>query len=668
MLKKFFKFLNQKGQSMILYALLTPLLFTVAGAAVDLGWYYLNFSRLQNMADSAVISSAKVLNQKDGDFSNYTYNYFLAAAPENLNPENKNTDGGDLEAKKYISKNLEISLDWQGKDFVTDTFSNADLNFSKKVFPTKDADGYDVLYYEITLTETPKHFFEILEKFGDVKISVKAAAKFTRVPDITSKEDGPTFFEQMEAIKEKKVYAYWEVMQNEYKNEADILKADMAAEIALGRDANEVLESYVEKLTAKYISRGVDKTTAKNRALKDLTADRSADKARERSITTSGNWWLKDLTNYRTENLSLNGRGGTSWNEKQTDFDDIFINFLQDVDFKFSKDWDIGYEMPSGMKIPNNFINCKIFNSATDEKNLRFGYRIFGLIGIEEDKILQNGKFPYKVREGRDSPDPLYARIESETIKWEPYYSKNHSAWNTVRQIFINVNCSNFSESDRPIIFFYDGPKRFDEDSPVRDSKPIILNLNADFRGVIYAPNSPVIVAGNNHKFRGFIIAKEFLKLKTDEDFKNFKKVVRKDNGHTIFVKNESDIKSSATENIPENCIAVTYEDGDKNLFYYLERSKNLVETRDRYFEKISSLKADSKYSPVKIPEIFVDEQGDIVTSEKSVSENEAASVFDLSSAKFYNFQLVKFVEAVYLNKDGGNDVFFLTDRSKEIY
>ena len=64
MLKKFFKSLNQKGQSMILYALLTPLLFAVAGASLDLGWYYLNLSKLQNAADTAALAGANVISDE----------------------------------------------------------------------------------------------------------------------------------------------------------------------------------------------------------------------------------------------------------------------------------------------------------------------------------------------------------------------------------------------------------------------------------------------------------------------------------------------------------------------------------------------------------------------------------------------------------------------------
>ena len=687
MLKKFFRALSQKGQALVVFALFTPLIFFAAGAALDLGWYYLNAARLQNMADSAIIASAKVLTKKDNEFSNYRYNYFLPKAPDGLELDPKrNSLSGDLEAKKYISKNLETSGDWKGLDKIQDVFSDVSLTFEKKIFPTEDADGYSVLYYEITLTETPNHFFSFLGNVLDKQtISVKSAAKFTHVPDTTNEEHGPTFFEQMESLKEDKLYDYWEVIQNYYKEEAKALRADMAAEIETTGEGEETVKArYIEQLAATYMARGVDKATAISRATDDLTKDRSANKARERSVTTSGNWWLAGLTTYRTENLTLRGIGGETWAENQMDFDDLFINFIQDVSFKFKEDWDIDKPLPNGMKVPGNFINCKIFSSdkfksfgvvtgGTDPDNLRLTYRIFGLIGVEEERNKPKGTFPYKIREGRDKPDPLFAKIESETIKWEPYYDKNHSAWNTVRQIFINVNCSNFNEDkDRPIIFFYDGPRTFEKNSAVRYSKPIILNLNADFRGVVYAPNSPVIIVGNKKSFQGYVIAKEFRKLKTKADFSGFKKVVRKDNGHEIYLKDENDIKFSETEEIPEKCIAVTYDGGEEGKFYYIER-KDRDFSKDSeifYFERISELFADSGYNPVKIPEIFVDNNGDIAISDKIVGTADGTALddsFDLTSAEFYNFSLVKFVNAVHLNKNGGAELFFTTEESKII-
>ena len=96
---------------------------------------------------------------------------------------------------------------------------------------------------------------------------------------------------------------------------------------------------------------------------------------------------------------------------------------------------------------------------------------------------------------------------------------------NPPQQIIININVSNLADSKRPLIFYYDGPL---ED---RDPVPVILNLNTDFKGVLYMPDVPVVINGNgkgvgegngtNHVFEGFIIAKEFRVLdKTSASYK----------------------------------------------------------------------------------------------------------------------------------------------------
>ncbi|MBQ3336340.1 MAG: pilus assembly protein, partial [Selenomonadaceae bacterium] len=53
-----FKRIKQRGQVLVFYALLIPFLFLCIGVGLDLGWYYLNVSRLQNAADAAALAGA----------------------------------------------------------------------------------------------------------------------------------------------------------------------------------------------------------------------------------------------------------------------------------------------------------------------------------------------------------------------------------------------------------------------------------------------------------------------------------------------------------------------------------------------------------------------------------------------------------------------------------
>ena len=96
----------------------------------------------------------------------------------------------------------------------------------------------------------------------------------------------------------------------------------------------------------------------------------------------------------------------------------------------------------------------------------------------------------------------------------------------------INVNVDNTGADARPLVIFYEGPDRGLSESydtaelagnqtaipkesypnlTVRDPQPLVLNLNANFKGILFAPNSPVIIKGNGYKMEGFVVAKEFV-------------------------------------------------------------------------------------------------------------------------------------------------------------
>ena len=142
--------------------------------------------------------------------------------------------------------------------------------------------------------------------------------------------------------------------------------------------------------------------------------------------------------------------------------------------------------------------------------------------------------------------DPLYVRIESEPMVSNLYGRAGQmNQLNSVRQLIINVNETNIDGSDdetihqykyRPLVIFYDGPEKNDPTS-ARQSLPVIINLNEDFRGIIFMPNSPVVLIGNGKKFQGFVVAKEFRELKTEDNYTKFiMKVDDKDND--VYIEN----------------------------------------------------------------------------------------------------------------------------------
>ena len=44
-----------------------------------------------------------------------------------------------------------------------------------------------------------------------------------------------------------------------------------------------------------------------------------------------------------------------------------------------------------------------------------------------------------------------------------------------------------------------------------RPSQPVVLNLQADCRVILFAPSSPAIIKGNGHRIQGFVIGKNFV-------------------------------------------------------------------------------------------------------------------------------------------------------------
>ncbi|MBR2733369.1 MAG: pilus assembly protein [Selenomonadaceae bacterium] len=93
----------QRGQVIILYALLIPLMFLFVGIGLDLGWYYLNVSRLQNAADAAALAGATelVVKSKVTDIKTIS----LVDKYDN-NPADIDTIDGDAVAAQYARENL----------------------------------------------------------------------------------------------------------------------------------------------------------------------------------------------------------------------------------------------------------------------------------------------------------------------------------------------------------------------------------------------------------------------------------------------------------------------------------------------------------------------------------------------------------------------------------
>ncbi|MBR1730435.1 MAG: hypothetical protein IJ728_13040 [Selenomonadaceae bacterium] len=562
---------KQRGQALVLYALMLPTAFIGLGVAADFGWWYLNVSRLQNAADAAVIAGANQFIYTDYKGSDYTYSTFVDKVESTLIEKNiistRDTRDGDLVAATYAGLNLsDKAVEYEpnsepSKDIykIFDSWNNdSEVIMTRKMYGT-DKDDWDALYYTITLEGKANHLFGIMEQFGNMNVKAVAVAKLTHIMPSINAEHGVSLYQQMLDKEKLKTYKTWDHIKHEYD-----------LKLAKGEDFS-------------YLGVG----TATDNA------------ARTRSVQSNENWYVKG-NKYRTETLKLNGITGGKYKINQLAYDDLFIDFKVDVQYSFKKDWDLGSTDPDPKNVSYNLQHGDGLNGgSTKIWHDQFAYRIHDIINVDIT-------YPVRASQGKEPPDPLYARIEGEDINNDTDVGQNTSSWNTVRQIIINVNVANTNvNKDRPIIFIYEGPekiegKEIDSETGVekyksawkdptatnvRDSLPVILNLNADFRGILFMPNSPVVINGNGHKFEGFIVAKKYLKLKTEEDFNNTDKYESSKNSNNdkiIFDKNEAidknDLPSDKLQIIDsENNILIA----DESNIQYLDTSAYTLVSRN---------------------------------------------------------------------------------------
>ncbi len=108
------KNVKQHGQVLVLYALLMPVFILFLGAGLDLGWYYLNVSRLQNAADAAVLAGAHKLRDDHDLFKDKHYLIKLVHQyPADKQDKKIRTTIGDEVAADSMLKNLSSDSEWQ---------------------------------------------------------------------------------------------------------------------------------------------------------------------------------------------------------------------------------------------------------------------------------------------------------------------------------------------------------------------------------------------------------------------------------------------------------------------------------------------------------------------------------------------------------------------------
>lgn len=250
------------------------------------------------------------------------------------------------------------------------------------------------------------------------------------------------------------------------------------------------------------------------------------------------------------------------------------------------------------------------------------------------DRVYVNGNYSYTEKETyKDWLGLTQTRTVTYyyTIEGEKYsdYSKSGKDFIITTTIQNTTTVTVTSKPYRPLIIFYEGPDRglteaYDTaeisgeqtQNPkaaypyltMRDPQPVILNLQTDFRGILFAPNSPVIIKGNGHKMQGFVVAKEF------RDFADSGGIQIKENDLTFRIDKwgnvlTKDLPDSAKRRplqgeLPYN--ATSYSDYVNNYSSHFNNFKksNLENEEYVYYLSTFNLSDKSYYDSFNIPEL----------------------------------------------------------------
>ena len=563
------KLKNQLGQTAVFFALLLPVLILFLFVVFDLGWLYLNNSRLQNAAEAAAIAGAnKFCAVSQEGYNNVMLIYKInSEVDKGTAPSNEVNNA----AKLSWSDNLGFSA-----DSATDSWTNSDVTPAYKIYKDKTNEKF---YYEVELTEEVGHIFKFLDDVISTKVPAVAVAEITKVGE-------RNLWSDMVKLDTTHVVGNWEEQDAAQKT----VKNSTAEE-----KANFSFYSYPERRTRYYYD-GVWNHYQDTGTPTDPNDVNSRRDAKAQVHYDAGNV-------YKYENVVINPSAPLKDDAKKTSangsevydanlVDSLNLDFRQDVTLSFTGeltgDWDIGFDLTgTGIdSVSPTGSNYRTGGWGANEINLRTHATFnFNEPFTTRTEISERVKQRYAHAFGDEnitSPDsdPLYVHIESEPMSSQLYGKAPQKGLNSVRQIILNFNETNMDTADnekihdykyRPYVIFYDGPEKNDLNSK-RESQPVIVNLNADFRGILFMPNSPVVINGNGKKFQGFVIAKEFVKLKTESDYAYHYK--RDGDNKDIYFDNKNAPTTKPASG--DDWIMVKKNDGTSTDWFKVEKSKLL--------------------------------------------------------------------------------------------
>ncbi|MBR0261183.1 MAG: pilus assembly protein [Selenomonadaceae bacterium] len=510
---------RQHGQVMALFALLVPVLFIFAGVGMDLGWYYLNVSRLQNAADAAALAGARALIETNDTLSEYKgvqlIDKFYAEDDTGMGSDdegNIDTVSGDEAAAAYVLRNLSSDENWTGGTGNYTMNSNWGVGNSKIIMAPSLYKYGGNFYYVVNIKESVQHFFMPgLDWLDSMNAPVIAVAMLTKNSGGTSTDTVAETYTPVEIVFDANggVFSDGTTASTKSIKNPDSMEDDEVSESLTPDTGTPTYESNTKSSVKEF--KGVWSTNPNptEGQIIDIYQDGAQLTKTELAKLFGDN---ETVTLYAVWEEVLPHNNRTLWEQMHY----LIAKYVYDPDWNVSvnkyggKLHDLNF-IPTGNAavLKNNKVvyinmaaNTKANNSGEyikDVDRLFLDFRPDGFI-IRVHALI-NVNAAYDVRSDR-ADDPLYIRIEAEP--------KIGNTGNEPQQIIININADNTADSKRPLFFYYDGPLTYNGTYPDRVTQPVILNMTTDFKGVLFMPEVPVVIHGNGHKFEGFIVASEF--------------------------------------------------------------------------------------------------------------------------------------------------------------
>lgn len=607
---------RQHGQVMALFALLVPVLFIFAGVGMDLGWYYLNVSRLQNAADAAALAGARALIETNDTLSEYKgvqlIDKFYAEDDTGMGSDdegNIDTVSGDEAAAAYVLRNLSSDENWTGGTGNYTMNSNWGVGNSKIIMAPSLYKYGGNFYYVVNIKESVQHFFMPgLDWLDSMNAPVIAVAMLTKNSGGTSTDTVAETYTPVEIVFDANggVFSDGTTASTKSIKNPDSMEDDEVSESLTPDTGTPTYESNTKSSVKEF--KGVWSTNPNptEGQIIDIYQDGAQLTKTELAKLFGDN---ETVTLYAVWEEVLPHNNKTLWEQmhyliaknvydpdwdvstRKYGFSKLNHNSFDTIDKTYLNDYHYYTEYINMAATDANKTNLSNVNQYFIDFRRNDWLSVYRGWYYSDTKSRTHSLFnvntTYNVRSSYND-DPMYLRVEAEP--GTDHYSSSYY-YTPVRQIVININADNTADNLRPLFFYYDGPDAVKSENA--EPQPVILNLNANFKGVLFMPDVPVVINGNGHTFEGFIVASEFRYLST---------------GGTQ-VKYSSDGKTIT--NASNNKIRINPDNGD--VYSTLATGDNALDTYNKYAtESVNgfNLSSDSKFRKFEvemdIPNMFM--------------------------------------------------------------